>query len=105
MNITIVIALSIKKNNNVKVTSRFIKGKMLMFPKLSIKSFVYDMIDVFCFPNADIQSIYDYHQIEKCFLYQNLTDTESTSLLFTFICNLNVYYLKVKREMLYLNVW
>ena len=81
-------SLAVKKNTNVKVTSRFIKGKMLMFAKLSIKSFVYDMIDVFCFPNADIQSIYDYYQIEKCFLYQNLTDTDSTSLLFTFICNL-----------------
>ena len=46
------------------------------------------MIDVFCFPNVDIQSIYEYYQIEKCFLYQNLTDTDSTSLLFTFICNL-----------------
>ena len=61
---------------------------MLMFAKLSIKSFVYDMIDVFCFPNVDIQSIYDYYQIEKGFLYQNLTDADSTSLLFTFICNL-----------------
>ena len=81
-------SLAIKKNTNVKVTSRFIKGKMLMFAKLSIKSFVYDMIDVFCFPNKDIQLIYDFYQIEKCFLYQNLTDTDSTSLLFVFICNL-----------------
>ena len=81
-------SLAVKKNTNVKVTSRFIKGKMLMFAKLSIKSFVYDMIDVFCFPDADIKSIYAYYQIEKCFLYQNLTDTDSTSLLFTFICNL-----------------
>ena len=81
-------SLAIKKNTNVKVTSRFIKGKMLMFAKLSIKSFVYDMIDVFCFPNEDIQAIYDFYQIEKCFLYQNLTDTDSTSLFFVFICNL-----------------
>ena len=50
-------SLAIKKNTNVKITSRFIKGKMLMFAKLSIKSFAYDMIDVFCFPNANIQSI------------------------------------------------
>ena len=49
-------SLAIKKSTNVKVTSRFIKGKMLMFAKLS---FVYDMIDAFCFPNKDIQSIYD----------------------------------------------
>ena len=81
-------SLAIKKNTNVKVTSRFIKGKILMFAKLSIKLFVYDIMDVFCFPNADIQSIYNYYQIEKCFLYQNLTDTDSRSLLFLFICNL-----------------
>ena len=81
-------SIAIKKNTNVKVTSRFIKGKMLMFAKLSIKSFVYDMIDVFCFPNNDIQAVYNFYQIEKCFLYQNLTDTDSTSLLFVFICNL-----------------
>ena len=81
-------SLAIKKNTNVKVTSRFIKGKMLMFAKLSIKSFVYDMIDVFCFPNKEIQRIYESYEIEKCFLYQNLTDTDSTSLLFVFICNL-----------------
>ena len=57
-----------------------------MFTKLSLKSFVYDMIDVFCFPNNEIQEIYDYYRIEKCFLYQNLTDTDSTSLFFIFIC-------------------
>ena len=81
-------SLAIKKKTNVQVTSRFIKGKMLMFAKLSIKSFVYDMIDVFCFPNTEIKSIYDFYNIEKCFLYQNLTDTDSTSLFFVFICNL-----------------
>ena len=60
---------------------------MLMFPKLSIKSFVYDMIDVFCFPNDEIKTIYRKYQIEKCLLYQNLTDTDSTSLFFVFICD------------------
>ena len=44
------------------------------------------MVDVFCFPTEEIQRIYDYYQIGKCLLYQNLTDTDSTSLLFTFIC-------------------
>ena len=81
-------SLVVKGSTNVKVSSRFIKGKMLMFAKLSIKSFVYDMIDVFCFPNETIKEIYHQHQIQKCFLYQNLTDTDSTSLFFVFICNL-----------------
>ena len=78
--------ITVKGDTNIEVSSRFIKGKMLMFAKLSLKSFVYDMIDVFCFPNEEIRRIYDYYQIEKCFLYQSLTDTDSTSLLFTFIC-------------------
>ena len=68
-------------------SSRFIKGKMLMFANLSLKSFVYDMIDVFCFPNEEIREIYDYYQIEKCFLYQNLTDTHSKSLFLPLSAN------------------
>ena len=62
---------------------------MLMFSKLSIKSFVYDLIDVFMFPNQEIKKIYEKYQINKCYLYQNLTDTDSTSVFFVFICNLN----------------
>ena len=50
-------SLIIKGNTTIDVSSRFIKRKMLMFAKLSIKSFVYDMIDVFCFPNEEIQRI------------------------------------------------
>ena len=43
-------SIIVKGDTNIDVSSRFIKGKMLMFTKLSLKSFVYDMIDVFCFP-------------------------------------------------------
>ena len=82
-------SIIVKGDTNIDVSSRFIKGKMLMFAKLSLKAFVYDMIDVFCFPNEEIQQIYDYYQIEKCFLYQNLTDNDSTSLFFNFICSLD----------------
>ena len=61
---------------------------MLMFSKVSVKSFVYDMIDVFMFPNAEIQNIYGRYKINCCYLNQNLTDTDSTSLFFVFICDL-----------------
>ena len=60
-----------------------------MFSKVSIKSFVYDLIDVFMFPNQETQQIYQKYEVEKCQLYQNLTDTDSTSIFFVFICNLN----------------
>ena len=65
------------------------KGKMLMFANTSLQSFVCDMIDVFCFPDQVAQEGYKKYSSEKCFLYQNLTDTDSTSLIFIFICNLN----------------
>ena len=80
-------SIIVKGDTNIDVSSRFIKGKMLMFAKHSLKSFVYDMIDVFCFPNEEIREIYDYYQIEKCFLYQNLTDTDSTLLFLPLSAN------------------
>ena len=42
-------SLSINKNTKIDLTTRFLNGKMLMFSKVSIKSFVYDIIDVFMF--------------------------------------------------------
>ena len=59
-----------------------------MLSKVSIKSFVYDLIDVFMFPNEEIQEIYAEFNIERCYLYQTLTDTDSTSIFFVFICDL-----------------
>ena len=82
-------SIIVKGDTNIDVSLRFIKGKILMFAKLSLKAFAYDMIDVFCFPNEEIQQTYDYYRIEKCFLYQNLTDTDSTSLFFNFIFGLD----------------
>ena len=44
------------------------KEKMLMFPNTSLKSFVYDVIDVFYFPDETVKKIYGKHQIKTCFL-------------------------------------
>ena len=82
-------SIAIEKSTKVNLTTRFLNGKMLMFSKVSIKSFAYDLIDVFMFPNQDVQKIYQKYKINKCYLYQNLTDTDSTSLFFIFICDLN----------------
>ena len=46
----------VKGNTTVDVTSKFIKGKML-FSKVLLKSFVYDFIDVFCFPTEEVRRI------------------------------------------------
>ena len=81
-------SVAIQTNPNVKIATHFMNGKMLMFSKTSVISFVY-MINVFCFPedNPLVQAIYSKYKIEKCFLYQNLTNTDSISLFFFFICN------------------
>ena len=60
-----------------------------MFSKFSFKSFVYDLIDVFMFQNQEIKKIYKKCKINTCYLYQNLTNTDSTSVFFVFICDLD----------------
>ena len=52
-------SVAIKKSQKINLTTRFLNGKMLMFSKISVKSFVYDLIDVFMFPNYETQKIYD----------------------------------------------
>ena len=39
-------SIAIQKEWKIHLTTRFLNGKMLMFSKVSIKSFVYDLIDV-----------------------------------------------------------
>ena len=80
--------LAVEKKSNINLTTRFMNGKMLMFANTSLQSFVYDMIDVFCFSDHAVQEIYKKYQIEKCYMYQTLTDTDSTSLFFIFICDI-----------------
>ena len=81
-------ALGVKTNDKVKITTRFIKGKMLMFSKMSIKSFVYDLIDIFCYPDEEVKEIYAKHDIMKSFIYLILTDTDSCSIQFLFLTQL-----------------
>ena len=63
-------SIAIEKSFKVNLTTRFLNGKMLMFSKLSIKGFVYDLIDIFMFPNEEIQKIYKKYKINRCYLYQ-----------------------------------
>ena len=92
---SIIKSVAIQTNPNVRITTLLMKGKMLMFTKASIISFVYDMIDVFCFPedNSKVQTIYDKHKIEKCFLYQQFNRHRqyifTLCLYFNLNCQLN----------------
>ena len=85
-NILVVLDQSLlKKNKKVDLSTRFLNGKMLLLSKVSIQSSVYDLIDVFMFPTQEIQEIYQKYLVEKCYFYQNLTDTDKTSVfLFLF---------------------
>ena len=56
-----------------------------MFSKISLKSFVYDIIDVFCFPDESVLEVYAQNYIIKCFIYLLLTDTDSCSIKFSFV--------------------
>ena len=60
-------------------------GKILMLAKLSLKSFVYTLSEIFCFPDEVVKRIYEIYSIEKIICYHVLTDTYSTSLQFLII--------------------
>ena len=44
-------SLAIKKETKVNLRTRFLNGKMLIFSKTSMQSFIYDLIDFFMFPD------------------------------------------------------
>ena len=79
-------ALAVKKNDIIKPSTRFFSGKMLMFAKISLKSFIYDLTELFMFPNQKTKKNYDKYQIDYVYVYvyQMLTDTDSISLQFLF---------------------
>ena len=82
-------SFSAKKRSEIKVTTPFMSGKLFMFAKLSLKSFIYEIGDIFCFPNENIKEIYKKYMIEGVEIFHVLTDTDSTSLKFMFISDPN----------------
>lgn len=60
-------SLAVNKNDNVKVTTRFFSGKILMFAKLSFMSFIYEITEAFYFPNEKTIEIYNKYSIERIF--------------------------------------
>ena len=64
-------SLAVEKKSNIALTTRFMKGKMLIFAKTSLQGFVYDIIDVFCYPDDVLKTVYSNYQVKRCFLHQN----------------------------------
>ena len=78
-------SFAVKEKKEVGATMRFLSGKMLMFAKLSLMSFIYEMLEKFYFPDGKVKDIYKKYQIENVHIYHILTDTDSTPLKFLFI--------------------
>ena len=43
-------SIAVKSETNIKCTSRFMSGKILMFAKLSLKTFIYLLVELLDFP-------------------------------------------------------
>ena len=80
-------SISVKSEINIKCTTRFMPGKLLMFAKLLLKSFIYSLVELLHFPeeNPIVASIYEKYEIEQIHCYQVLTDTDSTSIQFIIV--------------------
>ena len=82
-------SFAVRKRDKIKVTNCFMSGKLLMFAKLSLKSFIYDVAETFCFPDQTVTEIYKNYMIENVKINHILTDTDSTAFQFTFISDPN----------------
>ena len=81
--------IAVKPQTNVKCTTCFLAGKMLMFAKLSLKSFIYQLAEIFTFPDDIVRAIYNKYRIERVLVYHILTDTDSTAIQFIVISSVD----------------
>ena len=82
-------SIAVKNETNIKCTTRFMSGKLVMFAKLSLKSFIYLVVELLYFPveNPIFASIYEKYEIEKIHCYHILTDTDITEIQFVIVSN------------------
>ena len=80
-------SIAVKIDPKIKCTTRFMSGKLLMFAKLSLKSFIYSLVELLSLPdqNSIVAEIYKKYQIERMICYHLLTNTDSTSLQFVIV--------------------
>ena len=86
--------ISIKNESVIKCTTRFMSGKLLKFAKLSLKSFIYLLVELLHFTeeNPIVAAIYEKYKIDEIRFYQILTDTDSTSIQFIVISDSSSTY-------------
>ena len=92
-------SIAVKSVTNVKCATRFMSGKLLMFAKLSLKSFIYSLVELLHFPeeNPVVASIYEKYEIEQILCYQVLTDTDSTSIQFIIVSDPRQFLSRMRR--------
>ena len=88
-NPNIIKSLAIKKNTNVKMTSRFMNGNIVIFAKISLTIFIDDGIDVFGYPDGATRDVYLQKKILKSLPYLLLTGTDGAASQFVFASELN----------------
>ena len=65
-------------------------GKLLMFAKLSLESFIYNVVETFCFPTEKISSLYKKIPYRECWNFSHvLADTDRKALKFIFTSDPN----------------
>ena len=86
--------LGVKNQTNIKTSSRLLSGKLLMFAKLSLKGFVYSLVELLHFPeeNPIAAAIYEEYKINEIKCYQISTDTDSTSVQFIIVSDPSSIY-------------
>ena len=50
-------SFAVKEKQELQVTTRVLSGKMLTFAKLSLMSFIYELLETFCFPDEKVKKI------------------------------------------------
>ena len=58
-----------------------------MLAKLSLKSFLYELIETFMFLNKTTKNAFEKYGADFVYIYQLLTDTDSTSIQYIIICD------------------
>ena len=82
-------SIAVKNETGIKCTNQFMSGKLFMFSKLLLKSFIYSLVELLYFSeeNSIVFQICKQHEIEKIHCYHILTATDSTSIQIVIVSN------------------
>ena len=58
-------SFAVKKKSEIKVTTRIMSRKLLMFAKFSLKSLIYTLPETLYFPNEIVKEIYEINNLSN----------------------------------------